>query len=356
MQWRVCATWLEFLKPPSVCNHGWHVAATSIAQFFPGGRRAAFFAVGGARKENSWWTCIPYQQKSKLLNGKDALGALLFELLNKWAWGKFPLCKCKRFPKLLNCLVWNGPRMMSFLLWACMEKMPVSDMPFDWECGLNLSSLWIQRCSLTPTLSLRWTLFLLDWHPWWIFGWIGLCYFSYRRASSLPFHLFSIAMGPNSWKRIAWSPSAWVAFSNWQHVWNQCGFWCWPKRSTAEGQGWNWLVWGPQPIATCAAPTKRIALGLILENFPISRKSTPADHGDCMVQPKLSLGLAPCCGSWCGSSKAWKYVLRPCLLPASQIAQGEHWLFGWQGHDFQGKKWIPPKAHQGLPRDEAPQT
>lgn len=86
MQWRVCATWLEFLKPPSVCNHGWHVAATSIAQFFPGGRRAAFFAVGGARKENSWWTCIPYQQKSKLLNGKDALGALLFELLNKWAW------------------------------------------------------------------------------------------------------------------------------------------------------------------------------------------------------------------------------------------------------------------------------
>ena len=152
MQWRVCATWLEFLKPPSVCNHGWHVAATSIAQFFPGGRRAAFFAVGGARKENSWWTCIPYQQKSKLLNGKDALGALLFELLNKWAWGKFPLCKCKRFPKLLNCLVWNGPRMMSFLLWACMEKMPVSDMPFDWECGLNLSSLWIQKMFSDPNL------------------------------------------------------------------------------------------------------------------------------------------------------------------------------------------------------------
>ena len=31
-----------------------------------------------------------------------------------------------------------------------MEKMPVSDMPFDWECGLNLSSLWIQKMFSDP--------------------------------------------------------------------------------------------------------------------------------------------------------------------------------------------------------------
>ena len=97
-------------------------------------------------------------------------------------------------------------------------------------------------------------------------------------------------------------------------------------------------IWAWRGMKFGLGERRWISRGLAFEG-----NQTPADQSDRMVQQKLSLGLAPCCRSWCGSSYAWKCVLWPCLLPASQNPQGEHWLFGWQGHDFQGQKWIPSK-------------
>ena len=121
-------------------------------------------------------------------------------------------------------------------------------------------------------------------------------------------------------------------------------------------------IWAWRGMKFGLGERRWISRGLAFEG-----NQTPADQSDRMVQQKLSLELAPCCRSWCGSSYAWKCVLWPCLLPASQNPQGEHWLFGWQGHDFQGQKWILSKhiccqefhwyaeTLQGLPRDEVPQ-
>ena len=118
-----------------------------------------------------------YQQKKcKLLNGRDALGALPFELLNKWAWGKISSVEVQEISKAaqlsglecpqndvlaglgmhgenagsINRDLWN--RVSRDLLPPPQLKINIpikdckaSDMPVDWECGLNLPSMWIQK-------------------------------------------------------------------------------------------------------------------------------------------------------------------------------------------------------------------
>ena len=232
-----------------------------------------------------------YQQKKcKLLNGRDALGALPFELLNKWAWGKISSVEVQEISKAaqlsglecpqndvlaglgmhgenagsINRDLWN--RVSRDLLPPPQLKINIpikdckaSDMPVDWECGLNLPSMWIQKMFSDANLEFEMDAFfclsaIRD-------GYWDRLDFANSRMTSHPVRktvdwkncAIPLVLHGDGAQFMEKDSLVTVSMSGLFKIGNICEtnviLASWPKRSTAKGQGgtwdtiWDWIVW-----------------------------------------------------------------------------------------------------------------